>query len=141
MSGSSPVAEEERRKRRTDTLRILNWQWDSLLDRIITSPYLERLKDRYEESGSGYFLFHALMFCASRHVLIPDWADRALHKHFGRWTAHEVRTLDEAFNLRYRKGKHLRAARLSANFLLLCTGESWNSKDKASQSIKTCSDR
>ena len=91
--------EEKRIKRRTDKLQEI-------------SLHLERLKDRYEESGSGYFIFRALIFCARWDILMPDWAGRALRKHFGRWTAYEVRTLDEAFNFRYRKGKHLRAARL-----------------------------
>lgn len=106
MSGSSPVDKLELIKRLTDAARILKRQGHSLLDRQ-NSLYLEKLKDLYEESGIGICLFHALMFCARSHILIPDWANRALHKHFGRWTACEVKTLDETFNVRYRKGKHL----------------------------------
>lgn len=123
MSGSFPVDEKEL-IRRPETLRMLERQGYSLLDRIdsrlgdrLTTPdicslYLDKLKYFYEKSGRGYFLFRALMFCAHRHILIPDWANHALHKHFGRWTTCEVKTLDEAFNFRYRKGQHLRAARL-----------------------------
>lgn len=81
------------------------------LIRSAFAVHLDELKGFYDKTENGYFVLVALSFCIQNGILIPDWAGWAFHKHWYRWIRYEVRTLDEAFNCQWPKGKHLDAAR------------------------------
>jgi len=72
--------------------------------------YLEGLRAKYE-AGNKAALIWAVRFCHSEHIVAPDWVMLAFFKATNRWLTMEVKTLDEAFDLVYPKGKHFNAAR------------------------------
>lgn len=79
------------------------YQWASL-------HRLEGLRQLFA-SGEGYALMLAIVICARHDLVMPKWVARAYTDAFDKVNGYRVRSWDEAFGARTKKGAHLEPLR------------------------------
>ena len=71
------------------------------------SWYLDILENEYKQ-GNVNSLFMAIIVCLRNDVIAPVWVGDSFLRSLMKWQSYQVKTLDEAFNIRFPKGKRLR---------------------------------
>ncbi|MDV6347299.1 hypothetical protein R2083_07185 [Nitrosomonas sp. Is35] len=72
--------------------------------------YLDELEKEFL-AGNKAIIFHAIGFCGNEQIIMPEWVVSAFHSATNDWYSLKAKTLDEAFNCSWPKGKHINAAR------------------------------
>ena len=70
------------------------------------SWYLDILENEYKQ-GDVNSLFMAIVLCLRNDVTAPAWVGDSFLRPLMKWQSYQVKTLDEAFNIRFPKGKRL----------------------------------
>jgi len=76
----------------------------------LEAAYLEEMR-AYFNGGDRHELFRAIRFCGEQGIPMPDWVVEAFAKAMNKWYSMRAKTLDEAFSVKFPKGKHLAAAK------------------------------
>ena len=72
--------------------------------------YLDELEKEFF-AGNKAIIFRAIRFCGNEQIIMPEWVVSAFHSATNDWYSLKAKTLDEAFNCSWPKGKHINAAR------------------------------
>ncbi len=77
---------------------------------VLMKLYLDELEKEFL-AGDKAIIFHAIRFCGNEQIIMPKWVVSAFHSATNDWYSLKAKTLDEAFNCSWPKGKHINAAR------------------------------
>ncbi len=80
----------------------------------IHNLHLEELQIRYER-GDKVALFRAIGYCGKNNLLLPEWLIQSFCDSWYKWVRYDVKTLGEAFEIEWPKGKSLAAAKKKRN--------------------------
>ncbi len=87
----------------------------------VLSAHLESLKQRYE-SGESEALLDAIDFCGKYKLVMPDWVSWHFSACYKKWADLDVKTLDEAFDMKrpknFRLGKEKERIEKATNVFL-----------------------
>ncbi|MER2510837.1 MAG: hypothetical protein ABTQ25_00175 [Nitrosomonas ureae] len=72
--------------------------------------YLDELEKEFL-AGNKTVIFTAICFCGKEQIIMPEWIVSGFHSAINNWHSLKAKTLDEAFNCSWPKGKHINAAR------------------------------
>ena len=79
------------------------------------------------KNGNGQALLSAIRYCGNEQIIMPEWVVQAFFEATHKFNFLHVKTLDEAFGIKWPKGKKLPAARkrmeLSYPVYLACKKE------------------
>jgi hypothetical protein len=76
----------------------------------VVEAHLEEYRERFER-GDKAALFSVIRFCFNEQIVAPEWIVDAFFKATNKWYSLKAKTLDEAFNVRWPKGKSIAAAK------------------------------